>query len=193
MNLSSFWQQLLPTQIDMAGLKMSELASVLIAVTDSKTDPNIILTQRAFKMKTHGGQVAFPGGHWEPGDSSLAHTALRESYEEISLVRDCAAVHGRLTEQRSLHGLTVYPFVAEVPEELNLVKNPDEIESIFRVPLAFLMDTTPERIDKVERHGIRYQMPCWYFEGYEIWGLTAIFLQELLDKLDAFNTNQKPA
>ena len=87
----------------------------------------------------------------------------------------------------------VYPFVAEVPEELNLVKNPDEIESIFSVPLAFLMETAPERTDKVERHGVRYQMPCWYFEGYEIWGLTAIFLQELLDKLDAFNTNQKPA
>jgi len=185
MNLNRFWQQLSPTQVNLSGLDVRGLASVLVAITDSKSDPKIVLTQRAVNMNTHGGQVAFPGGRWEQGDKSLVHTALRESQEEIALRSECATVHGRLTEQRSLHGLTVYPFVAEVPGELDLIKNPDEIDSIFYLPLAFLIETAPERIDKVERHGRYYEMPCWYFEGYEIWGLTAIFLQEIIDRLDS--------
>lgn len=191
MNLYGFWERLLPIEVDIAGLKMEELASVLIAITDSKTDPKIILTKRAANMNTHSGQVAFPGGRWESGDGSLARTALRESNEEIFLNPDLVSVNGRLTEQRSLHGLWVYPFVAQVPEDLDLVENPDEIETIFYVPLAFLMGSKPERIDRVERHGVRYQMPCWYFEGHEIWGLTAVFLQELLKKLDSFQVTNR--
>lgn len=184
MNLTRFRQRLSAVQVDLSCLDLNRSASVLIAITDSKADPKIVLTQRAVNMNTHGGQVAFPGGRWEEGDQSLMHTALRESHEEISLRSECATIHGRLTERRSLHGLTVYPFVAEVSDELNLIKNPDEIDSIFYLPLAFLIETAPERIDKVERDGNYYEMPCWYFDKYEIWGLTAIFLQELLDKLD---------
>ena len=83
MNLTRFRQRLSAVQVDLSCLDLNRSASVLIAITDSKADPKIVLTQRAVNMNTHGGQVAFPGGRWEEGDQSLMHTALRLSLIHI--------------------------------------------------------------------------------------------------------------
>ena len=189
-DLDGFWQSLAKAQVDISNLNTSELASVLIAITDSKHDPKLILTRRAESMNTHSGQVAFPGGRWEAGDPSLAYTALRESKEEIALSPDVVEIKGMLQARKSYFGLWVYPFVARVPEVLDLKKNPAEIDSIFTVPLRFFLETEPSRVDKVERQGVRYQVPAWYFEDYEIWGLTAFILQDMLSLL---SFEQKPS
>lgn len=170
--------------VDDRKLELTRVASVLIAITDSKSAPEIILTQRSESMPTHSGQVAFPGGRWEASDRNLAQTAIRESKEEIGLAPALVNLRGRLQERPSISGLMVYPFVASVPDELDLVPDPSETQAIFRVPLSFFVDTKPEIKDKVERDGIRFQVPAWYFQDYEIWGLTAFFLQDLVKRLN---------
>lgn len=179
-DLSDFWRSLATSDIDDTSLELTSSASVLIAITSSMLNPEVILTLRAKTMSTHSGQVAFPGGRWELQDSSLVDTAIRESQEEIALLPSHVEVKGRLRERQSLHGLTVYPFVAQVPHDVELVADPVETETVFRVPLRFFLESEPARIDKVERQDVRYQMPAWYFENYEIWGLTAYFLQDML-------------
>ena len=155
-------------------------AAVLIAITRSHVNPEIIFTRRADHLNSHSGQVSFPGGRWEPGDADLGMTALRESYEEIALAPERVELKGCLGSRRSINGLGVQPYVGLVPRDIVLKANPNEIADIFKVPLAFFADTRPSRIDNLSRGGGRQRVPAWDFEGFDIWGLTAVFTRDLL-------------
>ena len=180
MNLANVWPLLHSSPVMADTSQLVSAAGVLIAVTDSPENPEVVLTKRAVTMNTHAGQVAFPGGRWEDGDGSIQATALRESCEEIALAPQTVAIKGCLRDRRSLHGLQVFPFVGVIPETTVFSLNSDEIHSLFRVPLRYLVDSHPDRMDQIERHGEKATVPAWYYEGYEIWGLTALFLHDLV-------------
>lgn len=157
-------------------------AAVLVAVTQSSA-PELLLTRRAAHLNSHGFQVAFPGGKWEEGDTDLVKTALRESQEEVYLNPALVDVKGSLPRRMSRWGVEVYPFVGLVPEVLEVRANPEEIDEIFMAPLSFFLDGTPARIDKFERQGVRLEVPVWHFQDFEIWGLTALIIKDLLNVL----------
>lgn len=157
-------------------------AAVLVALTRSSA-PELLLTRRAAHLNSHGFQVAFPGGKWEEGDANLVETALRESEEEVFLDPALVEVKGALPRRMSRWGVEVYPFVGLVPEVLKVRANPEEIDEIFMAPLAFFLDEPPARIDKFERHGARLEVPVWHFQEFEIWGLTALIIKDLLNVL----------
>ena len=159
-------------------------AAVLIAITDQPDNPELIFTRRADHLNSHRGQVSFPGGRWEPGDDSLVQTALRESREEIALDSDLVAIVGRMSPRISANNLSVYPYVAVVPQKVSLSANPDEIASIFKVPMNFFKEVKPSRIDCLSRHGKDHSVPAWDFEGFDIWGLTAMFTYDLMARLN---------
>ncbi|PXF30384.1 hypothetical protein WH50_15740 [Pokkaliibacter plantistimulans] len=156
-------------------------AGVLIALTRDEKVPHIILTRRASTLSTHGGEVAFPGGKRDPEDSSLEQTALREAYEEIGLEPSQVEVLGRSGQVISRWGLQVTPIVGLVPSKLQLSPNEGEIAAVFRVPVPFFLETPPSRIDAIDLRGLRSHIPCWHYEQYEIWGLTACMLAEFLN------------
>jgi 8-oxo-dGTP pyrophosphatase MutT (NUDIX family) len=157
----------------------SELAraSVLIAITDQKY-PEVILTQRSSQMPTHKGEVAFPGGKAEERDADAIATALREAQEEVGLNPDVVRVIGPLDEVVSRFGFLVTPILGIVPEDVELNADSREIEGVFRVPLKFFLDGQPDQIDQFGS----FRGPRWYFEGYTIWGLTAMMIAELLNR-----------
>jgi 8-oxo-dGTP pyrophosphatase MutT (NUDIX family) len=157
----------------------SELAraSVLIAITDQK-DPEVILTLRSSQMPTHKGEVAFPGGKAEERDADAIATALREAQEEVGLNPDVVRVIGPLDEVVSRFGFLVTPILGIVPEDVELNADSREIEGVFRVPLKFFLDGQPDQIDQFGS----FRGPRWYFEGYTIWGLTAMMIAELLNR-----------
>ncbi|MFP8965715.1 CoA pyrophosphatase [Pokkaliibacter sp. CJK22405] len=156
-------------------------AGVLIAITRNESEPHLILTQRASTLSTHGGEVAFPGGKRDPEDDSLLATALREAEEEIGLSPDAVTVLGIANPVISRWGLQVTPVIGLVDAEVPLRINDAEIASVFRVPLSFFMKSRPSRIDEIDLRGIQAAIPCWHYEGYEIWGLTAYLLAEFLN------------
>lgn len=156
-------------------------AGVLVPVTDSADNPEIILTQRAAHMKTHRSQVAFPGGRREEQDPDLVATALRESHEEIGLRPEAVEVVSPLSQVISRYGILVSPFVGIISAGEELTANPEEIDSIFRVPVAFLLEDRRLRTDELAFRNMRLHVPCWEWEGYHIWGMSAIIMVDFLN------------
>lgn len=157
-------------------------AAVLVPLV-STPEPSILLTVRAAHLKSHPGQVSFPGGMAEASDETLAVTALRETHEEIAIRPQQVEVLGELSTAFSKDGVQVYPFVGWVDRDHQSEGSPDEIDEIFHVPWSFFANEAPE-LQKIERHGMSFEIPHFYFEGRHIWGLTAMILLELINLVE---------
>ncbi len=157
-------------------------AAVLMAFTD-EPDTQLILTRRADHLKSHRGEVALPGGKIDPEDTSFIETALRESQEEIGLDPSSVDVLGNLDPMVTRFGVKVTPVVGIVPANVSLRANPDEIDSIFRVPLRFFLRDERLRTDRGSVNGHSVAVPCWGWQGYEIWGVTAIILVNFMNRV----------
>lgn len=156
-------------------------AAILMPFTDAP-DPELILTVRSQYMPTHAGEVAFPGGRRHLEDADLLATALRESNEEVGLAPDEVRVLGQLSAIPSRFGMKVTPFVGVVRPDVELVAEPGEIASIFRVPWQFFMEEKPQFTPgEISVYGRVLRMPNYYFEGHRIWGLTAFMILDLLN------------
>ena len=160
-------------------------AGILVLITRNAQSPSIILTRRAQHMNTHKGQVAFPGGKFDEEDVTLEQTALRECHEEIGVASHHIEIIGQLSQVISLHGIRVTPFVGLVDETVSFTPNLDELDSIFKVPTLFFHDAVPKRRDKMTYRDIALSVPSYDYqyegETYEIWGLSAIVLVELMN------------
>ena len=156
-------------------------AGILVPVTDNSVEPEIIFTQRAAHLKTHRGQVAFPGGKRDREDATLLDTALRESWEEIGLMREDVKVLGMLSQVVSRYGIIVTPFVGLVPEGLAFTPNLDELDSVFSVPISFFLEDRRLRTDTLSFLDYTLYVPCYEWQGYHIWGMSAIVLVDLLN------------
>lgn len=154
-------------------------AAVLLPIVD-RPEPTLLFTRRASHLKTHSGQVAFPGGKREPQDPDLLATALRESEEEIALPRDRVALLGRLSDVVSLHGLRVTPWVGVIPPDLPLAPDPTELDLLFEVPLALFLEDRRHHTDVIPHGGVPHYVPNYHVDGQVIWGLSAMMLVELL-------------
>lgn len=156
-------------------------AAVLFPVV-AGDELSVILTLRTSNLSSHAGQIAFPGGKLDRGEDVL-DTALREAEEEIGLARAFVEPIGYLDWYRTRTGFLVSPVVALVRPGFQLRANPAEVEDVFEVPLAFLMDKTNHATHRRRWRGQDrsfYAMP--YGERY-IWGATAGMIKNLYDKL----------
>lgn len=160
-------------------------AAVLLALT-REPNSHIVLIKRAAHLAKHGGEVAFPGGMWEPGDCSLLGTALRETEEEIALPMRQVEVVARLARQVTRTAVQVTPFVGLFDPALELRPDLAELDAVFRVPIAHLLDRDNFVMREFVLSGAGFTLPCCPFEGYVIWGFTLMVLVKLLNQtLDA--------
>lgn len=156
-------------------------AAVLLAVSDKPAgQEEILLTLRAVHLNSHSGEVAFPGGKWEPGDDSLYATALREANEEVGLPPRNVNLLGELRPSYTRQGIRVTPYVARIPSGVRLVPNPEELSELFWLPLAELAEDKRLRTDVFEWQGQEYWSPAYQYAGHLIWGFTARVLVEFL-------------
>ena len=116
-------------------------AAVLIAITD-RADPGVILTVRREHLRTHAGQIAFPGGRLDEGEEAIA-AALREAHEEVLLDPAAAEVIGTIEDYRTVTGYIVTPVIAVIAPDLALEPHEHEVAGWFEAPLQFLLD--PDR------------------------------------------------
>jgi 8-oxo-dGTP pyrophosphatase MutT (NUDIX family) len=156
-------------------------AAVLIAITD-RPEPGVILTVRREHMRTHAGQVAFPGGRIDPGEDATA-AALREADEELGLAADLVELIGSIEPYRTVTSYIVTPVIGVVPPDLPLYPHEHEVADWFEAPLAYLLDPANQHrrsalFEGRERH---YYEIMW--NGRRIWGATAAIMINLSRRL----------
>ena len=154
-------------------------AAVLVPIVDHPSGLTVIFTKRTSHLKAHSGQVSFPGGRAEPADPTPEHTALREAQEEIGLAVEQIEVLARLPEYHTRTGFRVTPVVGLLTPPLALTPDPMEVEEVFEVPLAFLLDPRNHERESRELQG---QLRSYYvmrYGGRTIWGATAGMLISL--------------
>lgn len=161
--------------------KATTAAAVLIAITD-RPEPGILLTVRREHMRTHAGQIAFPGGRLDPGETPLA-AALREAREELGIDPAFVQHVGCLGDYRTVTGYIVTPILAVVPPDLALQPHEPEVADWFEAPLAYILDPANQQIETAVFAGRerRYWQIEW--NGRRIWGATAAMLVNLSRRL----------
>jgi len=168
--------------VDPANKPDLRLAAVLVPIVEHAEGPTVLLTRRADHLNSHSGQVAFPGGKVEPGETPV-EGALREAEEEIGLDRAFVDVVGYIDPYETGTGFRILPVVSFVRPGFKLQADPGEVAEIFEVPLSFLLDE-----DNHERHSVfwkgkrraYYAMP---YRGHYIWGATAGMIRNLSDRM----------
>jgi 8-oxo-dGTP pyrophosphatase MutT (NUDIX family) len=148
-------------------------AAVLVPIVAHPAALSVLFTQRTTHLTSHAGQVSFPGGRAEPGDATPEFTALREAQEEIGLAPEKAEVISRLPDYFTRTGFRVTPVVGLLTPPLALEPDPREVEEVFEVPLAFLLDPRNHRRETREIQGRSVGYYVMRFEGRTIWGATA--------------------
>jgi len=145
---------------------------------------HLLLTLRRDDLPDHPGQVAFPGGARE-GDEDAVTCALRETREEIGLDAAAAAVLGRLPDRVSIAGFLVAAFPARVPEPRDLRHDAREVERILEFPVPLLREEARWRVeDRVSARGTFRDVPFFDWDGPVLWGLTALFVRDLLGRME---------
>jgi 8-oxo-dGTP pyrophosphatase MutT (NUDIX family) len=157
-------------------------AAVLIPVVDH-AQPTVLLTQRSAHLNDHAGQISFPGGKIDATDASPLDAALREAWEEVGLEREFIDPIGYLDLYATGFGFRILPTVARIRPGFKLRINEAEVDDVFEVPLAFLMDPANHQLHSREFRGMErsyYAMP--FAERY-IWGATAGILRVLYERI----------
>jgi 8-oxo-dGTP pyrophosphatase MutT (NUDIX family) len=157
-------------------------AAVLIPVVDHP-QPTVLLTQRAAHLNDHAGQSSFPGGKIDATDASPLDAALREAEEEVGLTRDFVDPVGYLDLYGTSFGFRILPTVARVKPGFKLRINASEVDDVFEVPLAFLMDPANHQVHSKEFRGIERSYYAMPFADRYIWGATAGILRVLYERI----------
>jgi 8-oxo-dGTP pyrophosphatase MutT (NUDIX family) len=157
-------------------------AAVLAAVVFRGGEASLLLTRRAGSLRDHSGQIAFPGGKIEPGESPL-DAALREADEEIGLGRDKVEILGCLDPYQTSTGFRVFPLVGIAHPPFDLAVNAQEVDEVFETPLSFLMNGANHQRHFREWQGKRRQFYAMPYENRYIWGATAGMIRNLYERL----------
>jgi len=156
-------------------------SSVLVLLfPNEEKKPKLILTLRSDDID-HGGQISFPGGRAEEGESK-AETALREAREEIGILPSKVQIIGQLSDLYVSHSNNlVTPVVGTVKEGPTFKINPREVEEVFAVELDSLLKKKNLTVEDWNLHTYKYRVPYWDVHRVPLWGATAMMLSELLD------------
>ncbi len=189
MNLAQLEQKIANRQRRILELPEFRKAAVLVAIL-LEPEPCLILTQRASNLSTHSGQIAFAGGSLDAAETPI-EAALREAHEEIGLEPNLVKVLGLLDDVWTPAGFHVVPVVGVVSSISVLKPNPAEVAQMLYVPITDLQQLNPIYEQKTlplsarvphfetrERAVLHY-----YWQGVDIWGMTAFVIQEFLELL----------
>jgi 8-oxo-dGTP pyrophosphatase MutT (NUDIX family) len=170
-----------PVMEKIASVRPIRPAAVLVAVVE-RDEPTVLLTQRTAHLKEHSGQISFPGGKIDQGETPR-DAALREAEEEIGLSRGAVEPLGFLDLYMTTLGYRIVPLIARVAPPFELALNAAEVEETFEVPLAFLMEPGNLQRHSREWQGMTRSYYAIPFETRYIWGVTAGILRNLHERI----------
>jgi 8-oxo-dGTP pyrophosphatase MutT (NUDIX family) len=157
-------------------------AAVLIPITN-RDEPGVILTTRPDFLRSHAGQVAFPGGKVDDSDADEIAAALREAHEELAIPPHKVRVVGTTDVYYSGSGYRITPVVGIIPPDLDLIANPQEVEDWFEVPLSFLIDPANAVQKSANWNGFDRSYYDMNWQGRRIWGVTAGIIANFVRRL----------
>ncbi len=157
-------------------------AAVLVAITD-RPEPGLLLTLRTAHLRKHAGQVAFPGGRIDPGDSGPIAAALREAEEEIGLPPSKVDIIGTTDRYRTVTGFVVTPVIAIVPPDLVLSPHAEEVAAVFEARLSHVLDPANRVLREQVYQGSARSYYEIYWEEFRIWGATAAMIVNLAARI----------
>jgi len=160
-------------------------AAVLVPFVRRDDALSVLFTRRTAHLRTHAGQISFPGGAIEAGDSDPVAAALRETFEETGIEPDRVEPFGYLDGFETVSGYFVSPVTGFVRGDYALKPDPEEVDEVFEVPLDFIL--APERLRRVDFdwHGRIRTTYEFEWDGRRVWGATASILKNLLQRLEA--------
>jgi 8-oxo-dGTP pyrophosphatase MutT (NUDIX family) len=156
--------------------------AVLILFYPDKDLTWVPFIKRPIYDGVHSGQISFPGGKWDQGDSDLKETALREAEEEIGINSNKIELLGSLTNLYiPPSNFLVSPFIGFTPEKPEFVPDPFEVDRIISIPVHQLVHQSIRKIGKVRSgNGMKLNAPYFEIDKEVVWGATAMILGELL-------------
>lgn len=167
------------------GLRFAAVIGLMLRESTGDPDPRLLLIERSGSLRTHAGQVAFPGGKPEPEDPTLVDTALREATEEVGLPRAEASVLGRLSPVPTPSGFLVVPFVGWAPTGWQPRATSPEVHRILTPRIRQLADPAIHHVTAHHRwRGRPYAMHEFRVHEPPIWGATALMVHELLRRME---------
>jgi 8-oxo-dGTP pyrophosphatase MutT (NUDIX family) len=170
-----------PVMEKIASVRPIRPAAVLVPVIE-RAEPTVLLTQRTAHLKEHSGQISFPGGKIEPGETP-GEAALREAEEEIGLSRAAVEPFGYLDLYMTTLGYRIVPLIGRIKPPFELLLNTQEVEETFEVPLSFLMEPNNLRRHSRDWQGMTRSYYAIPFEKRYIWGVTAGILRNLHERI----------
>jgi 8-oxo-dGTP pyrophosphatase MutT (NUDIX family) len=154
-------------------------SAVLVPIVDRPEGETVLLTLRTDHLNDHAGQISFPGGRHDAGDSTPVETALREAEEEIGLTREQVEVVGRLDDYLVGTGYRITPVVGLVALPLSLALDHFEVAEAFEVPLAVVLSSARYQTGSRVINRIEHKFHVLPYKNYNIWGATAAILVNL--------------
>jgi len=156
-------------------------AAVLIPIFTDERGDVIVYTERSADLRKHAGEISFPGGRQDPGES-LRQTALREAEEEIGLPRSAVEIVDELEPIGTfVSNFRVFPFVGRIPSALAWELHPVEVAAVLELPLADVR--AGHRFERLWSKGVPVRTDTYTVDGHLIWGATARITRELLERL----------
>lgn len=162
-------------------------ATVLVPLV-KRDEWQVLLTRRPMHMPTHAGQISFPGGRTEAGETPH-QGALRETYEEVGVVAQDIRLLGRLPSFNAVSEFRVTPFVGVLNPAAKIIPSPDEVEETKEIPFGFFMNANNHVPRSVEFDGVEHKLydmpwpnaqdPTWH-----VWGMTAMMLYRLYQRIN---------
>jgi 8-oxo-dGTP pyrophosphatase MutT (NUDIX family) len=155
-------------------------AAVLVPLFDREGEAHVWLARRPTSMRSHAGQVAFPGGKNDAADQSLLDTALREAHEELGIAPASVDVLGALDDAATITGFTISPWVGWLAPDVEVRPNPSEVARAFAVPLRTFFEA-PSGIPPWRG---------WTVDGELVWGATAAIVRGFIAILRELGVDQ---
>ncbi len=159
-------------------------AAVLVPLFELAGEPQLILTRRRADLRSHAGEISFPGGRRDAGDADLAETALREAEEEIGLPRARVSLIGELPPTSTfVTGYVIHPFIGSVPAGLAWTISEREVDAVLELSLEEIRGSRTRTL--IKRRGFTFETDAYVVGDQVIWGATARIIENLLEHLAA--------
>ena len=173
-----------PTLLSVEGKRAREAATLVLLYPYAEGESALVLTVRQPGLRDHSGQISFPGGRRENGET-FEETALREGWEEVGVDPATPRVLGQLTPLFIPPSqFSVYPVVAAMDVRPPFVPHEAEVAALLEVPLLRLLDPATRRASVRTVRGGTFDVPFFSLDGHEVWGATAMMLAEFVVLLE---------
>jgi len=173
-----------PEQEDILGPEEDMKPAAVLMPIVARPTPTMLLTRRLDTLRSHAGQVAFPGGRIDEHDADVVAAALREAHEEAAIPITQVEVVGLLDDFHTGTGYRITPVVGIIPPDLPLAPAEAEVAALFEVPLAHLLEPANHLVKSGIFYGLKRNFYVIEHQQHYIWGVTASMIVNFAKTLE---------